>query len=119
MASPKPLASRSPPAHCPSTRPGSVNLLNNNAIAKLGSVTVIGAGNGFALSDGSALTVTGTVAVPAQVFLQDTAAAGVTIAAGSKVSAGTLATFQTDAFSSSGSVVATTFEVAPFLLAMR
>ena len=78
---------------------GSVSLGAANSIAALGSFAVSGAGNGFALTDAGLLTVAGAVAAPGQIFLQDTAAGGMTLAAGGILAAGTLASLQTDALS--------------------
>ncbi len=87
-----------------------------NAIGGLGNFAVTGGGNGFALDDGAALIVAGTVTAPGQVYLQTTNAGGIAIAAGGSIGAGSLASFQAAAFANSGAVTAGTFEWAPVIV---
>jgi filamentous hemagglutinin family protein len=94
---------------------GPVTLLGANTIGTLGAFAVSGAGNGFALADTAALTVAGAVSAPGQVFLQDTAAGGVTLAATGTVAGGTLDSVQADAFAvlANGTITGALFELAP------
>ncbi|MEJ0018321.1 MAG: filamentous hemagglutinin N-terminal domain-containing protein [Acetobacteraceae bacterium] len=91
---------------------GNVDLLGTaNAVDTLGNFAVTG--GRFALNDGVALTVAGTVTSPGQVYLQTTDAGGVAIAAAGSIGAGTLASVQADQFLNAGTVTGTIFEWAP------
>ncbi|HET7880648.1 MAG TPA: hypothetical protein VFL55_07155, partial [Acetobacteraceae bacterium] len=94
---------------------GAVSLLGTaNAIGALANFVVTGGSSRFVLDDSTALTVSGTVTAPGQVFLKAGTTTGITIAATGSVGAGTLASFQADALSNAGAVTAATFELAPF-----
>ena len=83
----------------------------NNAIASLGNFAVTGGSNGFALANGSALAVAGTLTTPGNIYLQSSQAGGISVTG--SVGAGGIAGFQTDAFSITGAVTGGTFELAP------
>ena len=99
---------------------GDVSLLSgSNTIAALGGLAVTGASSGFALLDGSALTIGGTVTVAgsaAQLSLQNTAPGGITVPSGGALQAdpaGGMVSLRTDAISVAGSIGAAVIELAP------
>ena len=93
---------------------GTAALIGANTVGTLTNFAVTGSGNGFELTDTSALVVAGAVTAPGNVYLQDSAT-GITIAAQGSVGAGQLASFLTDrlTIASTGSITGATFELAP------
>ena len=83
----------------------------SNAVTNLGSFSV--SSGSLILVDSSKLNVTAPVTASGSIYLASSKALGVAIASGGTLSS-PLTSIQADAFSNSGAVSATTFELAPF-----